>query len=680
MYLNPGDTILNHKYRIERQLGQGAFARVYLARHLALDVERAVKIVSRDAPGVGSSLFSDFAQRFQLEAQLGARLDHPHVIKVYDFEADDEGLCLVMEYAPGGSLADRLRDGPLSIDDFLRIAIDAASGLGAIHEQLQAVHRDIKPSNILLDGNGRAKIGDLGLAQAPGGWSQRSVLDTQARFHPGTPQYMSPEQEREYAYLQPPSDVYGLGCVYFEMLTGRPYRTQRPGTRVQDLRREAPEWLDEVVMRCLAEERGDRPWDGNEVAELLRAGQRSSESRAHEGRRTAAGRPQEAGASIAGAVAAAVMGGACPICGAFNQAEKTFRCNQCGQEFLCLEHRDPRTYLCSSCTEEAVREQQEAERRQRERLGLQVAGVRERAEAALRAEQWAEARGLAEEWLALEPGAQRGQAIIARAKLALEGPPLRRTPSGLIIAGPGNVAWLLAQSESPARVWWEKANMELCLVPAGEFQMGSPEGAGYDDERPQHTVYLDGYYVGRYPVTVAQFRRFLSEAGHTPESSNCLKGQDDHPVVYVSWHDATAYGEWAGLRLPAEAEWEKAARGTDGRVYPWGNEAPDRSLCNFGRNEGGRTPVGKYSPQGDSPYDCADMAGDAWEWCGDWKDSGYYVSSPSKNPTGPSSGGSRVVRGGSWYDDPFFVRCAYRNGGGPDITNLTLGFRCARGS
>ena len=295
---SPGETILNGTYEIERELWQGASARVYLVRHLALDVERAVKAVSRDAPGVGSTLFSDYAQRFQLEAQLGARLDHPNVIKAHDFEADDDGLCLVMEYAAGGSLADRLRDGPLSIDDFLSIAIDTASGLGAIHEQLQAVHRNIKPSNILIDGEGRAKVGDLGLAQVPGGMSQRSRLGSEAGFHPGTPQYMSPEQEREYGYLQCPSDVYSLGCVLFEMLTGKAYRAQRPGTRVGMLRPDAPAWIDGIILRCLAEDREDRPWDGNEVAGILRRGAQDSQSardQAEQERRLRKGRDQKQG-------------------------------------------------------------------------------------------------------------------------------------------------------------------------------------------------------------------------------------------------------------------------------------------------------------------------------------------------------------------------------------------------
>lgn len=268
------DLIIKDKYRVEQLLGKGAFAWVYQVRHLDLGVSRAVKVLSRDVPGVGSTTFDDYQSRFRLEAQLGAQLDHPHVAKVYDFEAQEDMLYLVMEYASGGSLAELLKkEGPLPLDDFLRIALDIAVGLGAIHEELEVVHRDVKPSNILLTKRDRAKIGDLGLAQMEG-MSRRSRLGSEASRHPGTSIYMSPEQEREHGYLQYPSDVYSLGCVMFEMLTGKIYKKERTGTRVSSLRQGVPEWLDDLVANCLQKDRDKRPWDGNEVAELLREDKR----------------------------------------------------------------------------------------------------------------------------------------------------------------------------------------------------------------------------------------------------------------------------------------------------------------------------------------------------------------------------------------------------------------------
>jgi len=267
---------------------------------------------------------------------------------------------------------------------------------------------------------------------------------------------------------------------------------------------------------------------------------------------------------------------------------------------------------------------------------------------------------------------------------------------GLVIARPDNVAELLALAQPPQRVWWEKAGLELCLVSKGEFVRGSPEGRGRPSEHPQHRIYLDPYYIGRYPVTQAQYARFVRETGHRvphiekdwaqPHNWNRQRqtppqGREEHPVVLISWDDAVAYCEWAGLRLPTEAEWEKAARGADGREYPWGDQDPTETLCNFGAL-GGTTPVGQYSPQGDSPCACADMAGNVWEWVNDWYQEDYYRRSPSQNPMGPSSGRFRVLRGGSCIWAANHVRSAnrYRSWNYPDDTRVHGGFRCARGA
>lgn len=195
---------------------------------------------------------------------------------------------------------------------------------------------------------------------------------------------------------------------------------------------------------------------------------------------------------------------------------------------------------------------------------------------------------------------------------------------------------------------------EMILIPAGEFVMGSNEGSA--DEKPPHTVYLDSFYIDRFPVTNAEYKKFIDATKREPpahwQNGKIPPGKENHPVVYVSWDDANAYAQWAGKRLPTEAEWEKAASWDDSRkekrVYPWGNDF-DVGKCNCAESGiGDTTPVGKYSPQGDSFYGVADMAGNVWEWCADWYDKNYYKNSPRENPKGPASGQYRVLRGGSW--------------------------------
>jgi len=272
----PSGTILFEKYRIEKSIGTGGFAEVYLATHLHLNAPRALKVLTREGE-VTTGVLGKVAQRFRLEAQLGARFaQEPHVVRVFDFEWDpDQGLLvLVMEYLPGGSLKDRLRQAReqgmkgLSVEDVTRTAYHAALGLAALH-QIELVHRDVKPSNILYDAEGRAKIADLGVAQVPHGLTQRTEMGSTAPQHPGTPEYMSPEQENTVGYLRPASDIYSLGVTLFEALTLRKYKNLRPGTRLTQLRPDVPSWLDDIIARMLSESYKSRPWDGSELARLL---------------------------------------------------------------------------------------------------------------------------------------------------------------------------------------------------------------------------------------------------------------------------------------------------------------------------------------------------------------------------------------------------------------------------
>ena len=282
----------------------------------------------------------------------------------------------------------------------------------------------------------------------------------------------------------------------------------------------------------------------------------------------------------------------------------------------------------------------------------------------------------------------------------------------------------------------------MVLIPEGPFLMGSTEedinklleldrnveASRFDVEVPQREVYMSAYLIDKYPVTNAKYRKFIESGGYKQRDfwsdagwdyvqqskpldsdgvHSALDGKDDCPVVNVSWYEAEAFAKYAGKRLPTEAEWEKAARGTDGRIYPWGNEF-DKTKLNCAESKIEKpTPVTKF-PEGISGYGCFDMAGNVWEWTADWFDSQYYRSAPDRDPQGPAkaeekpffgrpedvgtsiydlepaeAGDStlsdcKVLRGGSWNGGGVIhIRCANRDYDEPDYKNDTIGFRCA---
>ncbi|HMB24453.1 MAG TPA: formylglycine-generating enzyme family protein, partial [Anaerolineales bacterium] len=268
---------------------------------------------------------------------------------------------------------------------------------------------------------------------------------------------------------------------------------------------------------------------------------------------------------------------------------------------------------------------------------------------------------------------------------------------GRIKAVPNVELWCALESARSEKDYWLKVaatwawcelgrydELGLVKVPAGEFLMGSDEN---DNERPQHTIYLSAFYIGKHPVTVAQYRSF-ADSGYKISDEDSLKGIDNHPVAYVSWHDAVKFAEWHGMTLPSEAQWEKAARGTDGRIYPWGNKW-ENGLANTAEywSSGARglwtklrrqnvvvtTPVGYFSPRGDSPYGCADMCGNVGEWTSTiYKEYPYRADDGRENI---KADGIHVLRGGSFLNSRWIARCAFRGEVIPVYFDVYAGFR-----
>jgi formylglycine-generating enzyme required for sulfatase activity len=260
-----------------------------------------------------------------------------------------------------------------------------------------------------------------------------------------------------------------------------------------------------------------------------------------------------------------------------------------------------------------------------------------------------------------------------------EKPPPTAKPSPTPIAPPEREpAVAVSKAEIRAR-----DTVPLVLIPAGEFLMGS--GNGDQEEKPMHSVYVDTFYMDKFEVTIAQYEKFLRSSGRKGprywEEVN-LDEYRDRPVIGVNWEDAHGYCEWAGKHLPTEAQWEKAARGTDGRIYPWGNGPPAAKHGNFGQCcewKGYKSLAAvNLHEEGKSPYGVHNMVGNVREWTRDWYGAEYYAMSPRSNPLGPESGTERVIRGGSWANSGEYLQATNRDRERPDLASATIGIRCVQ--
>jgi len=626
----PGEIVLRD-YQIEAFIGEGGFGEVYRALDLNLNMPVALKILRRSAD-MDPTYYERARQRFTLEALLGHRITHPNVVRVYKFAPDEASglLVLVMEFVSGGSLADRLKAGPLTISSALQIARQVAAGLGAMHA-LDVVHRDLKPSNILLDHNGTARVADLGLAQPA---SSIQVTRSSSggggvwQSSPGTPAYMSPEQEAGRPHLPPASDVYALGLILFEMLTGHLYKHQPPGTRVASLRPEVPAAVDGLLTKMLAGDPQQRLWNGTAaekaLANLVTPNHKTTKILLIAG-----------GATLLGGMVLMIALGL----------------------WLILAKNPPLINLPQKDSP-------------------------------------------------IDLSDTPSSLIIPTNKPTLINQP-SLAPSDEPAATPTNIPTattdprLLPDCTAIGQQWTSpRDGMTLVCVPAGNFLMGSAyDGNAESDEIPQHSVYLDAYWVDQTEVTNQQYRQcvaagacrapgFNASYSHTSYYGNSEFA--NYPVINVAWKDATDYCSWVDRALPTEAEWEKAARGTEGQLYPWGNGDLAGYLLNFADihsphleadhtiDDGKKdtAPVGSY-PSGASPYGAWDMAGNVWEWTADWYSEYYYSSQTTwRNPPGPTSGGYRVLRGGSFGDAAVDMRTAGRLKASPELLTIYIGFRC----
>jgi len=588
------------KYLLRRELGRGAHGVVWEAHDSVLGRSVALKLL-RPRPDLPPSEVAVHEQRFLREARTLAGLPkHPHVVDVYDAGVIDGQWFLAMEYVPGVPL-DRWAQG-VSLRARIALLRDAALAIQHAHES-GVLHRDLKPKNIIVDERSRPRITDFGLARNLTENDGRSL--TASDVVVGTPAYLSPEQVDSRLKRDERVDVYSLGVILYEMLTGKV------------------------------------PFSGSTSAEVLVKASRDPVEKPSQTLRP------EGMADV----------------------DKTL-------EAVCLKAlaRRPqdRTRTAQAFADALTRWLDPAARPPAVRKGFVGKAL----------------------GLALLAAAGFGAAIAWNAfDWAKDTPGPSPAP-----ALPG-----LAPLGRNAHGCDEYRNLKdgsiMVAIPEGEFWMGSADGP--EEERPRRRVYVDGFLLDKTEVTVEQFRRFVEATGYITEAEEQgwayvfgpagLDRQagahwkqpgflqtDAHPVTCVTWRDAVAYCNWAGKRLPTEAEWEKGARGTDGRAWPWGPFV-EQDRAHVHKPAAATAPVGSF-PRGASPYGILDMAGNVTEVCSDWFDSQHFKSAALRNPRGPAQGKERVLKGGAWVDEPSKTRSTRRFGAYPADWGLNNadGFRGAR--
>ncbi len=677
--LSAGYTLAG-RYRIAREIGSGGMGRVYLGQDGKLNnMPVAIKVLRDMLSRDGGSV-----KRLIVEAQLSMQLSHPNVIRVHNFEDDGFTKFLVMEYVEGETLKDRIdRESRLAESETRRLGAEICKGLEHAHAK-KVIHRDLKPGNILLGKDGSVKIADFGIARV----CRDSMSRLTSQMDSGTLLYMSPEQlDGESTEA---SDVYSLGVVLYEMLSGDPpFRT---GDIAGQIRTKQPKSLENVseefntlVSRCLAKNAADRFTNVRDLMEELSG---RGEERRKEAARLAAkidefkrrgtrafddGNYSEAITQWAAALALK------PEDRTLNEAIDRARRKKVDAERAEAESRRVEA--------EKVATLQELENERQQRL----VAAKDQGETAFQQGQYEAAIQHWNAALEISPGNTWISEAIERAAGRLaqqQEAPRRSSPAPIPTkGGVGNqiifvalgvlltvaVVWIYqnatrdsAAVKSPSGT--NSLGMVFVQIPAGSFEMGS--NSGDSDEKPVHRVTISrDFQMQATEVTQGQWESVM---GSNPSNfKNCGK---DCPVESVSWNEVKEYirrlnGRNDGweYRLPTEAEWEYACRaGTTGDYA--GNLD---SMGWYGPNSGNTThPVGKKEKNRWGLYD---THGNVWEWVEDWY--GPYTSGSATDPKGPSSGSGRVDRGGSWYGVAGGCRSADRSYDSPGDRNGSLGFR-----
>lgn len=635
-----GRTIGN--YEVVNRFGEGGMGELYLGRHTRLAREVIIKTIRTDE--FSPKQIEQLRVRLEREAFVQSQLDNNNIVRVYDFIATDDATCMVMEFVPGRDLRKMIvnETGPIPADRAIRLfkqvltAIDYAHNFTYADQNGQKyvgiIHRDLKPANILVTPDDVVKVTDFGIVKVQG-----ATGGTQLGFNPGTPEYMSPEQARGRE-LDQRSDIYSLGIVIYEMLTGRvPFEDDQNATSDYEVRRGhielpvprpselypgIPLELEKIVLKSLEKDPDLRFQSTKDFLQAVESYEQTGQAVWQTtplggGDRRTILQPGRVGKAAGAAVlpsGAAAPGG-----------------------------------VASAPTVA--------------RLG-NVPGVP-----------------------SLEKANQLGKAEAETAIRPVAAPAKSKTP---LIAGIAVVVLLAAafgvyklrsggttnpggNSGGPQSV--PAMIQGMIMIPGGDFKMGRDDGdPKYNYEKPAHPVTVKPFFIDKFEVTNEQFAEFVRQTRRQPPShwggGNFPVGEANFPVVNITWNDANAYAQWAGKRLPTEEEWEFAARGRDGRIYPYGNEwKPKYSNAAEDGYRKARA-VGSY-PEGASPFGAMDMAGNVAEWTA----SNYKPYPGSK---AEPQDGFKILRGGAFNTKANQQTATDRYFEPPTKTLDYVGFRCVK--
>ncbi len=608
---------VSQRFDVKALVGVWAGHKVYLARNRSNDDEVCLRLL----PAVLAGEDSARERMTALLAKEAGLKETAGIVAVKAFEVEDGQPYFVQEVAGGTTLADRLKtEKQLPPDEVRRIGAAVADALGAA--QAKGVsHGDLRPSAVLLADDGAVRVTDFGVGKVVSDYTAKAMAGG-GGSKPKVAMYRSPELLRT-ELPDSRSDLFALGCLMFEAATGDRH------------------FPDGYRASC------GEAHKGYPYRDPLEAHRDLDPALAAVLRRLLAPHPADRFPDPA-AAAAAVRGGAFPPALILKPGEEP--------------PPPPKEEVHRVPDFASAPVQRPTKRSNAGPVALAVVAV------------LAVAGGIL--WMRMRPEREAVESAPVEIELPfVAAPPLFTDLPGPPGAETRGIAFPERIVSTGGRIWSLYDGAELVLVPGGPVMLGRPDGP--EDERPARSVVLSPFLIDRHEVTVAQYRRFCEFTKRSlpvqPAGSTDL-----HPMVKVTHGEAEAYAKWARRRLPTEAEWEKAARGSTGSPYPWGGEDDETLRNGPGGKDGfeGLAPAASFL-KGQSACGALDLAGNAWEWCSDWYAAGAYAAAAGKDPRGPASGTERSVRGWSFLLGGPPMHVAFRNRAAPGTRFEDLGFRCA---